>query len=159
MGQYLSATVQQAYFSTQGTRCQREEDREGQPPGVELTAVATRTRATATAVGSRRATPTPMPTAPPTTTMVVAPVSTPRPLGEPSPQAARPTRPTPTTTLGPPRPNISKRRLLNSKLFPTSIENTDSIPNSCKPSLSIDIFVQIKTKIGPKKKKKKKKKS
>merc|ERR1711972_1254818 len=50
-----------------GTRCQREEDREGQPPGVELTAVATRTRATATAVGSRRATPTPMPTAPPTT--------------------------------------------------------------------------------------------
>ena len=32
---------------------------------------ATRTRATATAVGSRRATPTPMPTAPPTTTMVI----------------------------------------------------------------------------------------
>ena len=31
---------------------------------------ATRTRATATALGSRRATPTPMPTAPPTTTMV-----------------------------------------------------------------------------------------
>merc|ERR1711872_839962 len=90
-----------------GTRCQREEDREGQPPGVELTAVATRTRATATAVGSRRATPT--------TTMGVAPVSTLRPLGEPSPQAARPTRPTPTTTLGPPRPNISKRRLLISK--------------------------------------------
>merc|ERR1712213_50127 len=97
------------------SRCQREEDREGQPPGVELTAVATRTRATATAVGSRRATPTPMPTAPPTTTMGVAPVSTLRPLGEPSPQAARPTRPTPTTTLGPPRPNISKRRLLISK--------------------------------------------
>merc|ERR1711879_448713 len=89
--------------------------REGQPPGVELTAVATRTRATATAVGSRRATPTPMPTAPPTTTMGVALVSTLRPLGEPSPQAARPTRPTPTTTLGPPRPNISKRRLLISK--------------------------------------------
>merc|ERR1711872_372772 len=60
-----------------------------------------------TAVGSRRATPTP--------TMGVAPVSTLRPLGEPSPQAARPTRPTPTTTLGPPRPNISKRRLLISK--------------------------------------------
>merc|ERR1711879_671730 len=102
-------------MGTQGTRCQREEDREGQPPGVELTAVATRTRATATAVGSRRATPTPMPTAPPTTTMGVAPVPTLRPLGEPSPQAARPTRPTPTTTLGPPRPNISKRRLLISK--------------------------------------------
>merc|ERR1711973_217330 len=109
MGQCLSATVQQAYFSTQGTRCQREEDREGQPPGVELTAVATRTRATATAVGSRRATPTPMPTAPPTTTMEVDTVSTPRPLREPSLQAARPTRPTPTTTVGPPRPNISSR--------------------------------------------------
>merc|ERR1712213_265996 len=97
------------------SRCRREEDREGQPPGAGLTAVATRTRATATAVGSRRATLTPMPTAPPTTTMGVAPVSTLRPLGEPSPQAARPTRPTPTTTLGPPRPNISKRRLLISK--------------------------------------------
>ena len=32
---------------------------------------ATRTRATATAVEHRRATPTPMPTAPPTTTMVI----------------------------------------------------------------------------------------
>merc|ERR1711872_116246 len=90
-----------------GTRCQREEDREGQPPGVELTAMATRTRATATAVGSRRATPTPMPTAPPTTTM------------------------------GPHRLSISsqrrherindkdtdhQRRLSISKLFPTSME-------------------------------------
>merc|ERR1711973_63675 len=91
-----------------GTRCQREEDREGQPPGVELTAVATRTRATATAVGSRRA--TPMPTAPPTTTMEVDTASTPRPLREPSLQAARPTRPTPTTTVGPPRPSISKQK-------------------------------------------------
>merc|ERR1712243_465653 len=90
-------------------QCQREEDQAGQPPGVELTAVATRTRATATAVGSRRATPTPMPTAPPTTTMEVDTVSTPRPLREPSLQAARPTRPTPTTTVGPPRPNISSR--------------------------------------------------
>merc|ERR1712213_127491 len=83
------------------SRCRREEDREGQPPGVELTAVATRTRATATAVGSRRATPT--------TTMEVDTASTPRPLREPSLQAARPTRPTPTTTVGPPRPNISSR--------------------------------------------------
>merc|ERR1711973_197102 len=92
------------------SRCQREEDREGQPPGVELTAVATRTRATATAVGSRRATPTPMPTAPPTTTMEVEVASTPRPLREPSLQAVRLTRPTPTTTLGPPRPNISSQK-------------------------------------------------
>merc|ERR1712156_491807 len=109
MGSDSLGTVQQAYFSTQGTRCQREEDREGQPPGVELTAVATRTRATATAVGSRRATPTPMPTAPPTTTMVDT-ASTPRPLREPSLQAARPAPHTPTTTVGPPRPNISSQR-------------------------------------------------
>merc|ERR1712014_547162 len=74
-----------------GTRCQREEDREGQPPGVELTAMATRTRATAT-------------------TMEVDTVSTPRPRREPSPQAARPTRPTPTTTVGPPRPSISRQK-------------------------------------------------
>merc|ERR1712012_571374 len=93
-----------------GTRCQREEDRAGQPPGVELTAVATRTRATATALGSRRATPTPMPTAPPTTTMEVDTVSTPRPRREPSLQAARPTRPTPTTTVGPHRLSISSQR-------------------------------------------------
>merc|ERR1711962_333246 len=93
-----------------GPRCQREEDREGQPPGVELTAVATRTLATATAVEHRRATPTPMPTAPPTTTMEVDTVSTPRPLREPSLQAARPTPHTPTTTVGPPRPNISSQR-------------------------------------------------
>merc|ERR1711988_1161889 len=92
------------------SRCQREEDREGQPPGVELTAMATRTRATATAVGSRRATPTPMPTAPPTTTMEVDMASTPRPRREPSLQAARPTRPTPTTTVGPHRPSISKQK-------------------------------------------------
>merc|ERR1712203_100188 len=93
-----------------GPRCQREEEREGQPPGVELTAVATRTRATATAVEHRRATPTPIPTAPPTTTMEVDTVSTPRPLREPSPQAARPTPHTPTTTVGPHRPNISRQK-------------------------------------------------
>merc|ERR1712223_553826 len=93
-----------------GPRCQREEDREGQPPGVELTAVATRTRATAAAVGSRRATPTPMPTAPPTTTMGVDTASTPRPLREPSLQAARPTPPTTTTTLAPPHQRPSSQR-------------------------------------------------
>merc|ERR1711994_291353 len=92
------------------SRCQREEDRAGQPPGVELTAVATRTRATATAVEHRRATPTPMPTAPPATTMEVDTASTPRPLREPSPQAARPTPHTPTQTVGPPQPNISSQR-------------------------------------------------
>merc|ERR1712223_925098 len=92
------------------SRCQREEDQEGQPPGVELTAVATRTRATVTAVGSRRATPTPMPTAPPTTTMEVDTASTPLPLREPSLRVARPTPHTPTTTVGPPRPNISRQK-------------------------------------------------
>merc|ERR1712079_264543 len=92
------------------SRCQREEDQEGQPPGVELTAVATRTRATATAVEHRQATPTPIPTASPTTTMEVDTASTPRPLREPSLLAARPTPHTPTTTVGPPRPNISSQR-------------------------------------------------
>merc|ERR1712147_336542 len=106
--QFSKPTLQ---LKCQGTRCQREEDQEGQPPGVELTAVATRTQATAAAaVGSRRATPTPMPTAPPTTTMEVDMASTPRPRREPSLQAARPTRPTPTTTVGPHRPSISKQK-------------------------------------------------
>merc|ERR1711936_740243 len=92
------------------SRCQREEDQEGQPPGVEPTAVATRTRATATAVEHRRATPTPIPTAPPTTTMEVDTASTPRPLREPSLQAARPTPPTTTTTLAPPHRRPSSQR-------------------------------------------------